>query len=180
VQPQRGRLLRDDEDVPGRDRVVVVSDQLWRRRFGADPGVIGRTMTLDGETHEIVGVLPPEFRFPRVSHLYSIPGDFARPEIWKPIALVENDPFSGLNFAAIGRLKSAVTLRQAQEELDTVQKSLLQSRGVSNATLAGEIVGLQDQITGGSRRGLRCCSRQCWPCWPLPASTSPIWSLLDR
>jgi putative ABC transport system permease protein len=154
VQPQRGRLLRDDEDVEGRDRVVVVSDQLWRRRFGADPGVIGRTMTLDGETHEIVGVLPPDLRFPRVSHLYSIPGDAARPEIWKPIALAENDPFSGLNFAAIGRLKSAVTLRQAQEELNTVQKSLLQSRGASNASLAGEIVGLRDQITGGSRRGL--------------------------
>jgi putative ABC transport system permease protein len=154
VQPQRGRLLRDDEDVPGRDRVVVVSDQLWRRRFGADHGVIGRTMTLNGEIHEIVGVLPPDFRFPRVSHLYSIPGDFARPEIWKPIALRENDPFGGLNFAAIGRLKSAVTLRQAQEELNTVQKSLLQSRGASNATLAGEIVGLQDQITGSSRRGL--------------------------
>jgi putative ABC transport system permease protein len=154
VQPQRGRLLRDDEDVPGRDRVVVVSDQLWRRRFDADPGVIGRTMTLDGETHEIVGVLPPDFRFPRVSHLYSIPGDSTRPEIWKPIALVENAPLSGLNFAAIGRLKNTVPLRQAQEELDTVQKSLLQSRGASNATLAGEIVGLQDQITGGSRRGL--------------------------
>ena len=87
VRPQLGRLLRPDEDLPGRDRVVVVSNNLWRRRFAADPSVVGRTVAIDGEPYEIVGVLPDDFRFPVVSRLYSIPLDAARPELWKPFAL---------------------------------------------------------------------------------------------
>ena len=154
AEPQIGRALRDDEDMPGRDRVVVISNQLWRRRFAADPAVVGRTMTLDGEPYEVVGVLPDDFRFPRVSHLYSIPGEFGRPDVWKPFALPENDPFSGLNFAAIGRLRNGVTIRQAQAELDAVQRALIESLGSGNATIPGELVPLRDQITGGSRRGL--------------------------
>jgi predicted permease len=154
VQSRLGRLLRDEEDVPGRDQVVVISDQLWRRRFNADPTVIGQTMMLDGVPYEIVGVLPSEFHFPRVSDLYSIPGDFGRPDVWKPFALPENDRFSGLNFAVIGRLRAGVTVRQAQAELDTFQRALLDSSGPSNATIPGEIVPLQAQITRGSRRAL--------------------------
>lgn len=73
VRPQLGRLLRIDEDQPGRDRVVVISDQLWRRRYNADRTIVGRKISVNGASHEIVGVLPGDFRFPRISRLYSIP-----------------------------------------------------------------------------------------------------------
>jgi putative ABC transport system permease protein len=65
VQPRFGRDFRDDEDVPGRERVVMLSDAIWRERFGGSPEVVGRSILLDGEPHEIVGVLPPSFRLPR-------------------------------------------------------------------------------------------------------------------
>jgi predicted permease len=154
VRPQLGRLLRDEEDQPGRDRVVMLSDQLWRRRFNADRQIVGRTIAVNGEAHEVVGVLPRDFRFPRVSRLYSIPIDADRPDLWKPFALAENDPFRGLNFAAIGRLASGVTIQQAQTELDTLQSGLLKSQGPGNATIPAELMPLHDQITGTSRRGL--------------------------
>jgi predicted permease len=154
VHPQLGRLLRQDEDQPGRDDVVVVSNGLWRRRFAADPSVVGRTMTVDGEPFEIVGVLPDDFRFPAVSRLYSIPVDAARPELWKPLALAENDPFGENNFAAIGRLARGATIDQAQEEMAGLRQALLQSRGPSGATVPADLLPLQGQITAGSRRGL--------------------------
>jgi putative ABC transport system permease protein len=156
VRPQLGRLLRDDEDQPGRDRVVLLSDQLWRRRFSADRGIVGRAIVVNGVPHEVVGVLPADFRFPRISRLYSIPVDADRPHLWKPLALTENDPLSGLNFAAIGRLSSGVTIQQAQSEMGALQPTIvpLAAPGGGNATIPGELVPLQEQITGASRRGL--------------------------
>jgi predicted permease len=156
VRPQLGRLLREDEAQPGRDRVVLVSDGLWRRRFSADRTVVGRTIALNGHAHEIVGVLPADFRFPQISRLYSIPLDADRPELWKPLALAPNDPISGLNFAAIARLKRGTTLSQAQSELDALQRTLtpLPGPGGGNATIAGEFTPLRDHITAGSRRSL--------------------------
>jgi predicted permease len=156
VRPQLGRLLRNDEDVPGRDRVVLLSDGLWRRRFNADPTIVGRTISVNGEAHEVVGVLPADFRFPRISQLYSIPVDADRPDVWKPLALAENDILVGLNFAAIGRLARGVSIQQAQSELDALRPppTAPSVTGGGNATIPGELIPLQEQITGGSRRGL--------------------------
>ena len=111
---------------------------------------------MNGEPHEVVGVLPADFRFPRISRLYSIPIDAERPDLWKPLAMTENDPLSGLNFAAIGRLSSGATIQQAQSELDALQPTIVPSSapGGGNATIPGELVPLQEQITGASRRGL--------------------------
>jgi putative ABC transport system permease protein len=156
VQPQLGRMLRDDEDQPGRDRVVVISDALWRGRFGGNPNVVGAAMAVNGEPHEIVGVLPRGFRFPRISRLYSIPISTGQPELWKPLALTPNDLLRGLNFAAIARLRPGVTIRQAQSELDALQRTLIPSDvpGGGNVTIPGEFTALREQITGGSRRSL--------------------------
>jgi predicted permease len=156
VRPQLGRLLREDEDQPGRDRVVLVSDGLWRRRFGADRTIVGKTIALNGQAHEIVGVLPADFRFPRISRLYSIPLDADRPEMWKPLALAPNDPITGLNFAAIARLSRGTTLPQAQSELDALRGTITPPPvpGGGNAMIAGEFTPLRDHITADSRRGL--------------------------
>ena len=156
VQPQLGRLLRPDEDQAGRDRVVLISDGLWRRRFNGDRAIVGRSISVNGEAHEVVGVLASDFRFPRISRLYSIPVDADRPEVWKPLALAPNDLLKGLNFAAIARLSRGATLAQAQAELDAFQRTAVPTTGAGggNVTIAGELTRLRDQITGGSRRGL--------------------------
>jgi len=150
AQPQLGRLLRDDEDQPGRDRIVVLSDRIWRSHFNASRDIVGRTIMLDGERSEVVGVLPGSFHFPRVSRLYSIPVEADPPDVWKPLALAANDPFSGLNFAAVGRLADGVSIAQAQAELDAFQRSRPAGEGAAPVVLTS----LREQITGTSRRGL--------------------------
>ena len=61
VQPALGRLFRDEENLPGHWNVVVLADGLWRRNFGSDPAVVGRTLTINGTPHAVIGVLPPGF-----------------------------------------------------------------------------------------------------------------------
>src|SRR5262245_61741872 len=72
VKPALGRTFAADEDQPGRDRVVVLSHALWARRFGADPGILNRTIMLDGLQVTVIGVMPPQFQYP------------TGVEIWKP------------------------------------------------------------------------------------------------
>jgi len=123
VQPQLGRAFIEEEDQPGRDRVVILNDALWRRRFAADPQVIGRTITLDGEAYEVIGVLLPGFRFQKLSHLYEISVADEQPQLWKPFAAnaQELNPLGAFNFACIGRLKAEVSPEQALIDLNTVQ-----------------------------------------------------------
>jgi hypothetical protein len=77
VRPQLGRVFLAEEETPGREHVVLISDGLWRRRYAADPGIVGRGIAIDGIAHQVVGVLPGSFHFPKLSDLYP-PHDCAR------------------------------------------------------------------------------------------------------
>src|SRR5438105_10885374 len=79
IQAQLGRTFLEEEDRPGHDRVVVLNHELWTRRFGADPNVIGRKINLDGNSYEIVGVLRAGLRFPKLSQLYAMTISEERP-----------------------------------------------------------------------------------------------------
>ena len=160
VQPQLGRTLLDQEDQPGRDRVVVLSDALWRRRFGADRAIVGRPILLDGEPHVVVGVMPPGFVFPNLSDLYPIAVSLERAELWKPLALSAAEVRSslgGFNFAAIAQLRSGVSIAQARGELNTLQAQLGKA-SPQPMELQADLVLLQNQITGRSRPGLQLLS----------------------
>ncbi|PYU37740.1 MAG: hypothetical protein DMG54_32580 [Acidobacteria bacterium] len=87
VQPQLGRAFLSEEDVPGRDHVVLIGNELWRGRYSADPHILDRTISIDGVAHEIVGVLPANFHFPKLGALYPVTILQEKPQIWKPIAL---------------------------------------------------------------------------------------------
>jgi putative ABC transport system permease protein len=105
----RGRSFRRDEDVPGRDGVAIISDSLWKQKFGADPAIIGRTVTLNGLNRQIVGVMPAGFSYPS-----------ARVEAWIPMRL---DPSNFLEYWAgefmpfVGRLRPAATPSEAALEV---------------------------------------------------------------
>jgi predicted permease len=158
VTMQLGRPFVATEDSPGRDRVVILSDELWRRRFASDPHVIGQKVVSSGRSYEIVGVLPADFRFPVISQLFSLPifAQHERPQIWQPIALSPAmlDPQEVyFDFATIGRLKPGATIAQATAELNGLQA------GLARLTPGGmefpvEIVPLQERITSGYRAGL--------------------------
>jgi putative ABC transport system permease protein len=122
AQPIVGRVFTADEDRPGHEQVVMLTEGLWRSQFGSDPSIVGRTIQLDGAAYTVVGVLPAALRLPL---------DYASrtfTQIWVPLALDAPDPQSrgshGLN--ALARLRPGVTLTQAQAEIDTITRGFLQ------------------------------------------------------
>lgn len=155
VRPQLGRLFSQAEDQPGRDRVVLLNDELWRRVFAADPGVIGRKIVLNGQPYEVAGVLPAGFHFPKMSQLFAMPVAEERPELWTPFAVRDNEltPLGDLDYAAIARLRPGVASGQAVSELNVVQGQLM-SLVPEKLELRAALIPLQDQITGKSRSGL--------------------------
>ena len=155
ARTQLGRTFLDDEDQPGRDNVVVLSNGLWKRRFAGDPGVVGHTISLDGHPYEVVGVLSSSFHFPKLSQLYAMTITAERPELWKPFAVRpdELEPLGDFNFACIARLRPDIALRPALEELNATQGRLA-SLAPEKIDLSAALVPLHDQITGRSRTGL--------------------------
>jgi len=155
IQAQLGRTFLEEEETPGKPLVVVLSNDLWRRRFGSDPGVVGRKVQIDGTSYEVVGVLPAEFRFPKLAHLYSMTFTAARPEVWTPLVLDPREliPMTQFNFVCIGLLKSGGSVQQAASEINALQAELARQSSVK-VDLGSSIVPLQDQMIGRSKTGL--------------------------
>jgi putative ABC transport system permease protein len=113
ASPTRGRFFLPADDNADSARVAVISDGLWRRRFGGDDQVVGQTIKLNGEAYTIVGVAPPQFQFPR------------RVEIWTPARLIGRGGDRTSNFLMmIGRLKDGVTEEQAQAQMNQIAAAL--------------------------------------------------------
>ena len=108
VSPVLGRGFTKEEDSPGGERVAILSSELWRRRFGGKPAIVGQAVSLNGEAHTVVGVLPPGFQF-------ASPANVIVPMRTNPASRDE-----GHNYTVLGRLKSGVTGAQAAEDLKLV------------------------------------------------------------
>ncbi len=154
MQPAMGRVFADGDDAPGRDQLVILSNPTWRNRFGADPGVLGRTITIDGAPHTIIGVAPPGFYFPDRDAAFWTP--FRVPE---PAASAMNVRLSAIT--AIGLLKPGVTEAQAEAEGTAIARHAAPAppgggRGIFGA--GGEPVvhapRIADQMTAGVRPAL--------------------------
>lgn len=118
VQPALGRNFLKDEDYKGRDQVALLTDGLWRDRFGADPKIVGRSITLDGAPFIVVGVLPPGFVFPgeeQVQLITPLGKDQAAELQLKSVSITRN---------IVGRLRPGITLDQAHAELTVIQSHL--------------------------------------------------------
>lgn len=158
VKPRLGRSFFEEEDQTGRDSVVILNDALWRRRFSADPGVIGRAITVDGQPHEVVGVMPPDFRFPKLSQLYDMPmapENVGQPQLWKPFAATAQEMTlaGSFNFVCIARLRADIARDKALADLNVIQAALGEQIP-GQPELRAALVPLHDQITSRSRRGL--------------------------
>ena len=146
VPPLIGRTFQASEMEPGNDRVVVLGNSYWRRRFGSDPGVIGQTLRLDGVLHTIIGVMPQGFQT-------ILP--FIQPDIdlWAPISCEYSEKRHWTIVTAIGRLKVDFSQQQAQSEMQEICRQLepegrkFQDRGVN-------LVRLDQEVVSDSRRGL--------------------------
>lgn len=150
-----GRAFSEEEDAPGRDRVVVLGYDLWIRRFGGDAAFVGQPIRLDGEPYTVVGVLAPGFELSNVSRLYPMTVTADRPQIWTPLGLrpSERTPGQAFHFACIARLKPQVSATHAISELNALQGEIGR-RLPGNIDLKASVVSLHEQLTGASRGGL--------------------------
>ncbi|MEJ2238390.1 MAG: ABC transporter permease [Gemmatimonadales bacterium] len=121
IQPTIGRTFRPEEERDGEHRVAILGNGLWRRRFGADPSVVGRVLELDGESYTVVGVLPPRFQF------YE-----SRTEIWTPIPLTGDESRGSHFLSPVARLRPGATLEQSNAEASAIADRLAQEYPETN------------------------------------------------
>ena len=134
VKPALGRLIRAEEDKPGADRVVLLSDGLWQRRFGRDPAIVGKTLMLNETAHTVIGVMPPAFKFPEQS------------ELWIPLREMEGRlRRSEKGLLAFARLAPGVEIGRARTALGQVTARLAVEYP-ENADWSAKVTPLRDEF----------------------------------
>ena len=149
VQPRLGRGFTEAEDRPGGARVVIIGDGLWKRRFGADPRVLGRKVLVDGLPQTIVGIMPPGFEFPDGPELPIWAGAFPPAEMWRPMAFAEDErTCEGCwNFMMIARLRPGIPAAAARVELERIVREPAAQRELA-------VRVLKDAVSGHARAPL--------------------------
>jgi predicted permease len=139
VQPALGRSFTEDEDQPGHNQLLVLSDELWRRRFGADPHIIGTTLLVNDRSYTVIGITPRGATFPT-----------KQAEMWTPNAFSDAEKKTRRThyISAIGRLKPNVTLAQAQAEMTGIAGRLEQQYPTSNSKVGVKLVSLKEEVVG--------------------------------
>jgi putative ABC transport system permease protein len=145
VEPQIGRAFAPEEDQPGANRVVILSNALWQRSFAGDVNLIGKTVTLNAQSHTVVGVMPAWFQFPS-----------REIELWVPIAFTPQQAASRGNhyLEVVARLKPGVKVQQAQAEMNTIAARLQQQYPEQNTDLGAVVVPLHEQVVGDIKPAL--------------------------
>lgn len=142
AEPIRGRAFNEAEDRPGANPTVVLSYELWQSRFGSDPAILGKTLTLDNVLYTIVGVLPRGFKFfERASDLYVPLGLEARDPVW-----LDRTNRPGLRLLA--RLRPGVSLSQARGNLDVLMHRIEHDYPASNSGIRASVTPIYDERFG--------------------------------
>jgi len=147
AKPMLGRTFLPDEDQPGKPQVVVMSERLWRRRFGADPKLLGSQITLEGQSTTVIGIMPARFQFP--------PGSLTR-TLWMPLEFAPHHlKERGSHWmAVIGRLKSGITLPGADAEMKQIAARLAQQFPDEQKGRSIWMRSIQDVLVGDLRPAL--------------------------
>jgi putative ABC transport system permease protein len=143
VSPLLGRAFTAEEDKPGTQMVTILSHEFWQRRFGADPDIVGSTITLDNRAFTVVGVTPPDFQHQGPPQLWLLVGQLVD-EVW----MKRENRVAGY---VIARLRPEVSLRQAQTDMDGIAEQLNQQYPWHNAGHSIRVVSLHENIVGQSR-----------------------------
>jgi putative ABC transport system permease protein len=141
VMPALGRAFLPEEEQPGSEHVVILSDALWKRRFGGDPNIVGKSISLSRQNYIVVGVMLPAFQFVG-----------AESELWTPLVLDPNRANRNFYFLqAVARLKSGVSFEQARAEMNTISRQLAIEYPKSNQNWGARVVLLRDEVVGNAR-----------------------------
>jgi predicted permease len=149
TRPLRGRVFRDDEDRLDAPKVAVIGEGLWRRRFGADENIIGRTIRLGDEKHTVVGVIasgtePPSQYVAKLGEVWTPLGAKYTPQMW--------NQRGRHNWMVIARLKPGVTLAQADAEMRSIGQALAREYPDTNEKVGAFVAPMRDHYVRGSRR----------------------------
>jgi predicted permease len=138
VAPELGRTFTAEEDRPGAPKVVVLSDKLWRSTFQADPAILGKPITLDGEPYDVIGVMPRGFDYP------------PDVQLWMPIALPDSaaSDYQHHYVRVMGRLKPGVSVAQAQAQMTTLALQIAAEQPTTDAGNGVNITPLRRQLAG--------------------------------
>ncbi|HJQ32698.1 MAG TPA: ABC transporter permease [Pyrinomonadaceae bacterium] len=147
VRPLVGRAFLREEDRPGAAPVTVLSHGFWQRRFGGDPDIVGKTITLDDKPFTVVGVMPPEFRHQGPPPLWVLMGQWTGQDNW-----MQRDVRVAGNVVA--RLKDGVTIEQARADMANLKDALTRESPYTNAGHVIRVVPLKESIVGESRTPL--------------------------
>jgi putative ABC transport system permease protein len=147
VQPLFGRPFRPEENEGGRDQVMLLGYALWQRRYGADPAIVGRTITANGKPYTVIGVMPPGFEFPN-----------KRYQLWVPFAFRSNAQGMVNRTARFlqvaGRLRDGISPEQARAELTTIARRLEEAYPRENADSTMRMASLIEETVGNVRSTL--------------------------
>lgn len=151
VQPARGRDFLPEEELPGHSHVVILTDALWRTHFGADPAVIGRTISLSGEPNLVIGVMPPALRMPTGGEWG--PGFGSAPVIFQPLGfdVSQSRAYGEYGWGSILRLKPGVQPQQAVTEMNALIADLVRQFHIESKP---GMTPLEDQATSGVHSSL--------------------------
>jgi putative ABC transport system permease protein len=141
IQAAIGRTFRPGEDEQGRDNVVVLADRLWRSQFGSDPNIVGKRLILNGEAHEVVGVLPADTAFDR---------GFS--QIWKPLVIEPNAARDFHNLRVYGRMKPGVSIEQARAEMKAIAGRIATEYPAAKKGWSATVDRMMERIVGPQLR----------------------------
>ena len=146
VQPMLGRSFLPEEEQPGRSQVVILSYGFWQRRFGSDPGLVGKTIMIDGLNHTVVGIMPPGFDLP-----YNVSRAVFASDAWIPPGtdpeLVDR---GSPNYRVLAHLKQGITIQQAQAGIDAIARGMSEQYK-ENQGMGAMVVGLQHNLVKEAR-----------------------------
>jgi putative ABC transport system permease protein len=149
INPQYGRLFIPGDEQAGHAPVVVVSHALWQRRFGGDPSLVGKPITLDGTNYSVIGIAPPGFQYPN------------KTELWLPPLRLVPEMFPGQDvtqtrrmgyLAAVALLKPGVSQQQAAAEMETITARLRQQYPETNNVRFNKVVSLHEHVVGDTNK----------------------------
>jgi putative ABC transport system permease protein len=145
IQPVLGRTFSEEEDRPGAEKVVVLGDQLWKRRFASDPTIIGKNIALSDESYTVIGVMPPGFTFPILTN-----AELFR-TVKPALAGLQGCDRGCVILRLIARLKSDVPIEAARAEMNAIAIQTAERYPESNKGVATTLVPLQEQLVGDVR-----------------------------
>ena len=143
VQPMLGRSFLSEDDRPGQPAVAILSEGLWKRRFGSDRNIVGKAITINTQPVTVIGVMPGGFAFPENT------------QIWTPAAVIAaEEPRDNRSYTALGRLKPGVELQQAQSQVSAINAQLAQAFPDTNKNWDAHLARLHERLVRSVRPSL--------------------------